>query len=278
MKSKKIWLYVKTHNEYFGIVAGLLILGLFSTVMLPIQYAGLNSYWLGTLIRIPFTIGVYFVYTKLFNRKFKDVFHFKHYRKALLASAPYLGLIIFRLVQLCFYKISTENHFFDIVILIVFQLLIGVWEELEFRGLFLEGFIQKHYNSLSYRLLACLLSGLVFGAVHMIDATSIPSAIYRLIFTGIAGLAFASIYLYSKNLFIPMLLHGVYDVFTSVVRYLTPALTYQQIQIFNIINYVFLGAMFIIALLFIILPVIKRNNNKKQPLIAANKSSELSNG
>jgi len=63
--------------------------------------------------------------------------------------------------------------------IILQQIATGFWEELTFRGYFMQGFIDKYQYSLGCRFLCCLLVGIVFGASHTLECSSWYEAIYR---------------------------------------------------------------------------------------------------
>ena len=56
------------------------------------------------------------------------------------------------------------------------------------------------------RIIVVLISGIVFGVSHF------NGGLFSVLITGILGIGFSAVYLYSKNLMICMLLHALYDV------------------------------------------------------------------
>lgn len=86
-------------------------------------------------------------------------------------------------------------------------LLVGIWEELLFRGLVLknaaEGFHSRWFSERSAVLAGLVASSLLFGVVHVDQATSLP----ELGFWVLMGLVLGSTYITTDSLAIPIGLH-----------------------------------------------------------------------
>ena len=59
------------------------------------------------------------------------------------------------------------------------------------------------------------MSFILFGLFHTVNAASAGYALYRFFVTGVFGFAMAAVYLYSRNLIVPILIHFVYDIFAN---------------------------------------------------------------
>lgn len=60
------------------------------------------------------------------------------------------------------------------------------------------------------------ISFFLFGAVHVVGGWST----YRFLQTGVIGFAFAVMYLKSRNIVLPMVLHFIFDVFANFADYI----------------------------------------------------------
>lgn len=95
------------------------------------------------------------------------------------------------------------------------QIATGFYEELNYRVLILEGYFYGAQNTKN-KLMYGFVSFLLFGAVHVVNGWST----YSFLQTGIIGFAFAVMYLKSRNILLPMLLHFVYDIFAVMTDYI----------------------------------------------------------
>jgi membrane protease YdiL (CAAX protease family) len=95
----------------------------------------------------------------------------------------------------------------------VISILAGVGEEALFRGI-----IQTNLAGLMGVVPALLVTSVLFGLVHFVTST------YALM-AGIIGLYLGVITIWSGNLFVPMVIHGLYDfvALMYLVRYMRPA-------------------------------------------------------
>ncbi|WP_238987662.1 CPBP family intramembrane glutamic endopeptidase [Halobellus captivus] len=86
-------------------------------------------------------------------------------------------------------------------------LLVGIWEELLFRGLVLknaaEGFHTQWFSERGAVLAGLVASSLLFGVVHVDQATSLPA----LGFWVLMGLVLGSVYVITDSLAIPIGIH-----------------------------------------------------------------------
>ncbi len=169
-----------------------------------------------------------FIVTFLFMGKEKVTFSTKGFGYAfrllrgyfiLLAIITVLGILI----VVAEYVEGNTDSLFDLVpfinILLV-GLFVGIVEEFTFRGLIFGGLLQKFGNSKKGIILAAVISGLMFGVLHIIDylvdgeITNIgeaSTAIMKIVQTGIFGVVLAFIYFKTRNLFAVAALHSLND-------------------------------------------------------------------
>jgi len=150
-----------------------------------------------------------------------------------------LGLGIEKIVGLTFPLVISA---------LLLQITTGLYEEIVYRGLMLEGYFEQEKRDWKKRLFYAFCSFLIFGASHLIN---VNGNLYRFVFTGIIGFSFATIYLKSHNILVPMLLHSVYDIFAD----LSKCVSFNNSVLFRSINSVFdvvVGVMFVISLIVLV--------------------------
>ena len=110
---------------------------------------------------------------------------------------------------------SPDNPLYFLYLVPVMILFVGPLEELMFRGL-LQGSYRQYFSKTS----AVLTAGIVFGAFHFtaIDGSALGTLVYILI-TVALGIILGFIYERTENIFVPMLVHGLYNSLLLIIRY-----------------------------------------------------------
>lgn len=93
------------------------------------------------------------------------------------------------------------------------MLLIGLTEELAFRGLVAGTLLEAFGPGRAGIWKAAALSGALFGAAHLSNAlgASLPGVCIQMAVTSVLGMLFAAIYFRSGNLWVTILLHAAMD-------------------------------------------------------------------
>ena len=152
-------------------------------------------------------------------------FSFKNSGKGLL-----LGWIVFVLMAIIILSsYFARNEYFTslnppfLIIIILFTLSTGILEEVIFRGLILKILIPKNATKKNI-ILAFLISAALFSLVHLIHLfwAGPLDVIGDLLFAVAGGMLLGAIYLRTKTLIAPILLHwllnlsgGIFEAFTS---------------------------------------------------------------
>lgn len=112
--------------------------------------------------------------------------------------------------------LDAHFHFTPATILIALSLglVTGILEEFIFRGLLINQLKTLRFSS----LLIALLSGTVFGLVHLVNALdgSVLNTIAQVLAAFSLGFFFAVIYLVTNNLWLPILGHAIIDSFDQL--------------------------------------------------------------
>ena len=177
-------------------------------------------------------------------------FKFKNMgRGFLLAWVGFVYVIIssiISIVELPANSFITPNMFYILIVFV--QLLFGtsILEEVFFRGLVLRLLLKKMGDSKRGIINACIISAVLFGAVHfgnilaIVDKSSIGS--YLLIFSQVIGAAscglfFAAIFLQTRKLWILILMHTLFNLPAYIIDAVTsPGDIHQITETLNAIN------------------------------------------
>lgn len=93
------------------------------------------------------------------------------------------------------------------------MILVGVAEELVFRGIIAQTLLERYGTARAGVWKACLVSGALFGAAHLSNLLgSAPfGVLMQCVFAGSLGVLFAAIYFRTGNLWVLIFLHGAQD-------------------------------------------------------------------
>lgn len=114
----------------------------------------------------------------------------------------------------CMTAEKQAEPFLLILMFVASVFLIGFNEEFVFRGIVLNLFLDKFGNSKKGILTSTILSGVLFGAVHLsniFSGVSVGSACIQALEAALLGILFAQIYLRSGNIWITVIVHALTD-------------------------------------------------------------------
>ena len=112
-----------------------------------------------------------------------------------------------------------------LVCILVYSLLIGLFEEGAFRGLILNGFARSMGSTTKGLLGACVISSLLFGLAHVIapllysdgiTVIQIVNAVLKTIQAAMPGFMLGASYLAMRNLWSVAIVHGLNDLFIII--------------------------------------------------------------
>ena len=208
-----------SNKKYSGFLLAIVITSVFVGISLLVMEVLRGTPWFlfSTVLRLIFGIIILLVVGKLYGRSVKDVLSFRGSKKALIAGTGFFVYFVYYLVVWCsgIQTITGLTTGLLISKVILQQIATGFYEELAYRTLILEGYFYGTQN-IKNKLMYSFISFLLFGAVHVVDGWST----YRFLQTGVIGFAFAVMYLKSRNIVLPMVLHLIYDVFANLTDYI----------------------------------------------------------
>lgn len=102
-----------------------------------------------------------------------------------------------------------------IIFFTLIMLLVGIFEEVLYRGLILNSMITRFGYNKAGIVKSIILSSLIFGLGHFANLVMFPNLVIRtasqIICASLNGILFASIYVRCKNIWAVAILHAVYD-------------------------------------------------------------------
>ena len=198
-------------------------------------------------------IAVVFV-KKLYNRSVSDIFSLNNSKKALRMAA---GLFIFWIGLIIVNGIGCDFRYFRapgltvpllLLEIVLLPLAVGFFEEILFRGFMLDGYFFCKKQSRKNRLIYAMINAVFFGVLHYTDGEMI-----RVLLAGAIGFVFTTIYLKTRNLVIPMLLHTVHDMYTFYCgNYLVYNWTPKKIEFNNTMHIVLPIVCFVVSLVILL--------------------------
>lgn len=170
------------------------------------------------ILRIVLGIGSLLVIKKVYRREVKDVLTLKNSKAASVVGIGFILYFAYWILVVCLAGKSVHN--LDAVTLI-FGIVLGAFstgfcEELIFRVLFLEGYFHGE-RSLKSRLIYAFANFLIFGIPHLMNLAELRTFLH----TGIIGFAFSVMYLKSRNILVPIMLHFIYDVAVNLTMFIS---------------------------------------------------------
>lgn len=110
---------------------------------------------------------------------------------------------------------------FEIIAFIVFVIVVGLAEELVYRGIIADSISERFGNSKTGIILSVLLSGCIFGAMHILNVfygQSLEESIIQMIATAMLGILLSAIYIRHKNIYGVAFLHATLNFMTMFME------------------------------------------------------------
>ena len=247
-------------KRYAGIFWAVIISATFAAISFSaIRFlSGTPWFLFSSILRVVFGFIVLFAVKKIYGKTAKEVLSLKGSKKALVAGAGFIIYFVYYVTVWCLGIRTIKGLSVGLLITQIFlqQITTGFYEELHYRVLILEGYFHGPQNTRN-KLLYGFINFLVFGFIHVMTGWDT----YRFILTGAIGFALGVIYLKSGNVFVPMVLHFVYDIFANLTDYIE----WNGTKLFAIMNSYEVFYSVLIVMVAVSLVILLRKEEKDQP-------------
>lgn len=102
----------------------------------------------------------------------------------------------------------------EIVIFVIFMLLVGITEEVFFRGVITDSLLKKYGTSRKGIILSVAASGLLFGLSHLVNLSAgigLAGVLIQVAQATALGIFFGAVYMRTHNIFAVIFLHSAMD-------------------------------------------------------------------
>lgn len=110
--------------------------------------------------------------------------------------------------------IGTDVNVNNLISLIIYVVLIGLFEEIFFRGIIENELLEKYSSNKKEILISIIISGVVFGAVHLTNlfaGQDLLTTMMQFVQTTAIGILFGTVYYKTRNIWAMIFLHSFYD-------------------------------------------------------------------
>ena len=231
-------------RRWVGIPVAVLFMAAFVLISLYVNRSlalhGAHWFVFSSALRIIFGINILRVVKTLYGRSTEEILTRKNSRAALVAGAGFIGYFLYFLIDMAagfkaFTAIPLALFFAKVILQ---QAATGFYEEAHYRLLICEGYFHGTPGA-ARRIVYALVSAALFGALHVVTGWDS----YRFALTGAIGFAFAAMYLLSRNIVVPMVLHALYDVAANLEGFIE----WNQSALFESVNALLLPVALVMA-------------------------------
>lgn len=170
------------------------------------------------IYELPFII-VYILLIKLVWQ-FNFGFTIKKWAIPIVATTSMLATVVGNIVaskslDTIFHQLPIGQIFVALIVSLVSSLIIGLFEETIFRGVIFNYFSHVFRKSNYQFLYSALLSSLIFGLIHLDNTLyggqNLAYTLYQVIYAAAMGFLFAAVYVKTKSIIVPIILHALID-------------------------------------------------------------------
>lgn len=197
------------------------------------EYTYTARYLTGFFIR-SFSAGIIVLY--LYKIGFKHTLRFNYEFRNWFVIFPFLLLIagnspIYQISQGAVIDRTNPSIF---IFLGLKCLGVGLFEEFLFRGAITSLLLHKWRNAKNGLYIAVVTSGILFGCMHLINLAKgfdiFAATLIQVFYTAFLGILISAVYLKTKNLWLVVLLHAVYN-FSGEIPLISPVQSANNIML-----------------------------------------------
>ena len=173
-------------------------------------------------IRIVFGMIALLLMRKIiYEEKFSKFFTAKITKETLLYCIPFF---LYLAVQFLYFPISghlTTAYTSYFLLLCVQEFATGFWEEAASKGIVMSGMLLKWKNTVKGRIGMVFVTGVLFGALHILNVLinhDIIGCLWNALYASAFGVFLAAVYLHSESITLCMLLHALWDIVIRIPR------------------------------------------------------------
>ena len=175
-----------------------------------------SRYWIDSLLRCAFGIWGIRLFARVFyDGDWRQVIHLRGFGKGLAAGWGKLAVMVIIALIGCFFGENFTWGPWLVGGVVMQQIGTGVFEEVTFRAMLLEGGMRRFGGKWWARLLLATVNGAIFALMHFSIFVGNPS---RAFFYFVSAFTYAAMYLYSGNILSCMVVHAVYDIPANLNR------------------------------------------------------------
>ena len=221
-----MWGKINKFVDHHVVLAAFLLGILFMAVLLPMGMVVLQlppnmGVTVFTACQLALSLATVLLMKKLHIFERSD-FKFKNMGKGLLLGWVFIAMALVNFV-LTLMRVPEEAvvtpHPLMLLIVVLHPFIgTGLFEEVLFRGLILKLLHKKMGQTKKGMSYVCILSSVIFGVAHfvnLIHADALP-VVSQVIYATATGILFAALYLRTKTLWVPILLHGLVNLSSQI--------------------------------------------------------------
>lgn len=218
--------YIKKRDVAIAICSYIVIMGLFFIISLQNKWEiGQSEYYLWSIGAEMLGAVLTFCIIALIGLRRKiglRCYNFVYGLK--IGSLMLIYSIVYFIINTATYGVQNfiVPNIIDLLLVIFMMISVALFEELLFRGLLLNTFLNCFTGTKRKMILCVFASSILFGSSHFINLLVRPElfilTLCQAIYTIFAGVFFAAVYLKSKNLWAVIFYHALFDV-TSTAFY-----------------------------------------------------------
>lgn len=221
----------------YGIITGVGVSVFFILLEYFLVTTGISEcgFIVDSCLRIAVGVGALILMKGIYKEQFGKLFTAKIPKTTWIYCIP---LFLYLAVEFLYLPVSDNLTFAHIPMFLlccVQQIATGFWEEAASKGLVMSGMLAKWKNTLKGRLGMVFITGLLFGAVHILNflfGNDIISCLWQALCCTAFGAFLGAIYLHSENITLCMVIHAVWDIIIRIPRYFCEGINYGFITDF----------------------------------------------